>query len=33
MDFLIKTFKKDMDIGIRMVLIIIKKEVDQTFQR
>ena len=31
-DFLIKNFKKSKDEGIRMVLIIIKKEVDQAFQ-
>ena len=27
-----KKFKKGMDEGIRMVLIIVKKEADQTFQ-
>ena len=33
MDFLIKKFKKGKDEGMRIVLIIVKKEVDQTFQR
>ena len=33
MDFLIKKFKKGKDEEMRIVLIIVKKEVDQTFQR
>ena len=32
MDFSIRKFKKGMDEGIRIVLIIVKKEADQTFQ-
>ena len=31
-DFMRKKFKKGMDEAIRMVLIIVKKEADQTFQ-
>ena len=31
--FSIKKFKNGMNDGIRMALIIVKKEVDQTFQR
>ena len=31
--FSIKKFKKGMNDGIRMALIIVKKEVDQTFRR
>ena len=31
-DFLNKKFKKGMDEGIRMILIVVKKETDQTFR-
>ena len=31
MDFMKKKLKKGMDEGIRMILITVKKEVDQTF--